>query len=68
MKRFEHEVLTFSVAKPKEKASMKATLSEWGAAGWEIVSVVPSDMHSYSLTVFLKRELNEITNTDDEVA
>ena len=68
MRRFEHEVLTFSVDKAKDFAAMQETLREWGNAGFEIVSVVPGDMHSKSMTVFLKREADETETGKSEAA
>ncbi|GGA31895.1 MULTISPECIES: hypothetical protein [Rhodobacterales] len=68
MKQFEHEFLVFDMASKKGLAQMRATLAEWGAAGYELVSVVPSDMHSRSVTAFLKREIAELTTSSGEAA
>ena len=68
MKRFEHEVLTFTVDKPKDFAKMQETLREWGYAGFEIISVVPSDIHSKSMTVFFKREVGPTGSRESEAA
>ena len=57
MKQYDHEVLSFTLNTKKGNAEMEKSLREWGAAGFEIVSVIPSDMHSTGVTVFLKREL-----------
>lgn len=63
MKRFEHEVLTFTLGTTKDFVAMQESLREWGHAGYEIVSVIQqmaawNDVTGY--TVFLKREIIEI--------
>lgn len=68
MKRFEHEVLTFSVNKAKDFEAMQKQLREWGDAGFEIISVIAGDMHSKSMTVFLKREVVEGCLAEEEAA
>lgn len=55
MKTFEHEVLTFDASDKKGFDTMKSTLSTWGDAGFEIVSVVGSSVNASYFTVFLKR-------------
>ena len=54
MRRFEHEVLTFSVDKAKGFAAMQETLREWGNAGFEIVSVLDHKNVGINYTVFMK--------------
>ena len=66
MKRFEHEVLTFSVDKPKDFTKMQETLREWGDVGFEIVSVLDHKNVGTNYTVFMKREMNQIN--EDEAA
>lgn len=56
MKTFEHEVLTFDANDKKNFAGMQETLREWGAVGYEVVSVVGTSVNSSNFTVFLKRE------------
>ena len=46
MKTFEHEVLTFDASDKKGFETMKSTLSTWGDAGFEIVSVVGSSVNA----------------------
>jgi len=54
---FEHEVLNFGTRTKKDRAAMKASLTEWGAAGYEAVSVVPASLDGSVVNVFLKREV-----------
>ena len=68
MKQFEHEVLSFNTSNKKGMASMKTALSEWGAAGYEVVSVVPHWPTAGAIDVFLKREASGISTKDEEVA
>ncbi|UUV08699.1 hypothetical protein [Ruegeria sp. YS9] len=68
MKQYEHEVLIFDLRGNKGLAEMQAKLAEWGAAGFELVSVVPSDMHSRSVTAFLKREVSGLPIGNGEAA
>ncbi len=56
MKTFEHEVLKFDANDKKSFALMQETLREWGASGYEVVSVVGTSLNSSNFTVFLKRE------------
>ena len=60
MKTFEHEILTFDANDKKSFAGMQETLRDWGAAGYEVVSVVGTSVNSSNFTVFLKRELPSI--------
>ena len=55
MKTFEHEILTFDASDKKGCETMKRTLSTWGDAGFEIVSVVGSSVNASYFTLFLKR-------------
>ena len=68
MKQYEHEVLFFDLRANKGLAEMRDKLAEWGAAGYELVSVVPSDMHSRSVTAFLKREVTGLPVGNGEAA
>ncbi|WP_341369146.1 hypothetical protein [Yoonia sp. BS5-3] len=54
---FEHEVLTFGTSNAKEMKKMADTLTEWGAAGYEVVSVVSTSMNGSHVTAFLKRKV-----------
>lgn len=60
MTQYEYEVLHFDMSSRKGLDAMKAVLSEWGAVGFELVSVVPSDMHSQGVTAFLKRAQSSV--------
>lgn len=66
MKQFEHEVLNFNYTSKKGNVEMRTALTEWGAAGFEIVSVVPNSQLGGQVTVFLKREITE--NKSSEAA
>jgi len=68
MKQFEHEVLIFDMSGKKGLADMRDKLAEWGASGYELVSVVASDMHSRSVTAFLKREVEGLPVANGEAA
>ena len=52
----------------KGLADMRDKLAEWGASGYELVSVVASDMHSRSVTAFLKREVEGLPVANGEAA
>ncbi|AUR22508.1 hypothetical protein [Phaeobacter inhibens] len=54
---FEHEILTFGTGTKKEVNAMATSLKEWGAAGYEVVSVVPIQIGGAVVTVFLKRKV-----------
>lgn len=54
---FEHEVMTFGTSTKKEMNQMADKLNEWGAAGYEVVSVVPTSMSGDAVNVFLKRKV-----------
>lgn len=54
---FEHEILTFGTSTKKEMKKMADTLTEWGEAGFEVVSVVSTSMNGSHVTAFLKREV-----------
>ena len=54
---YEHEVMTFGTQKKKDIEAMSKTLNEWGAAGYEVVSVVPTSMSGDAVNVFLKRKV-----------
>lgn len=66
MKQFEHEVLNFNYTNKKGYLEMSTALKEWGAAGFEVVSVVPNGQLGGQVTVFLKREITE--NESSEAA
>ncbi|MGH1416348.1 MAG: hypothetical protein ACRBB0_22860 [Pelagimonas sp.] len=68
MKQYEHEVLIFDVSNNKGVTKMRDQLAEWGAAGYELVSVVSGDMHSRSVTAFLKREVDGLHVENGEAA
>ena len=68
MKQFENEVLFFDMSSKKGQEQMRKTLSEWGAVGFEVVAVIPSDMHSRSVTVFLKREVSNDASEQGKAA
>lgn len=59
MKTFEHEVLFFHAHNEKTHNEMKASLAEWGTAGFAIVAVHPAqDKKGFNgYTVFLSREV-----------
>jgi len=57
MKQFEHEIVSFDLSSKKHISYMEESLRDWGLAGFEIVSAIPSDMHSTSVRVFFKREI-----------
>ena len=66
MKTFEHEVLTFNASNRKGYVAMQETLREWGAAGYEIVSVTNDSFNASHYVVFLKRETNgSVSETED---
>ncbi|MGH1415743.1 MAG: hypothetical protein ACRBB0_19800 [Pelagimonas sp.] len=65
---FEHEILTFGTGTKKEMNAMAASLKEWGAAGYEVVSVVPIQIGGSVVTVFLKREVVAEDNSDGKAA
>ncbi len=65
---FEHEILTFGTGTKKEINAMAASLKEWGAAGYEVVSVVPIQIGGAVVTVFLKREMVAEDNSDGKAA
>lgn len=67
MKRFEHEVLTFAVGRTKDFAKMQDSLQEWGAAGYEVVSVLQHVTAGSTFTVFLKRAV-ECADVSEEAA
>ncbi|EAQ02681.1 hypothetical protein OB2597_18232 [Pseudooceanicola batsensis HTCC2597] len=58
MKRFEYEILFFEVKKTKDFETMRRTLNDHGADGWEVISAEAGD---YGYTTFLKRELDPNT-------
>ncbi|SFQ68514.1 hypothetical protein SAMN05421853_12112 [Roseivivax halotolerans] len=68
MKQFENEVMTFKNGSARDGVKMRDTLSELGLAGWEVVSVVPCDLGSRELMVFLKRELDEAAASQEDAA
>lgn len=65
---FEHEVLTFGTSTKKEINAMAASLKDWGAAGYEVVSVVPIQIGGAIVTVFLKREVVVENDSDGRAA
>ncbi len=65
---FEHEILTFGTGTKKEINTMAASLKEWGAAGYEVVSVVPIQIGGAVVTVFLKREVVVENDSDGKAA
>ncbi|WP_299720546.1 hypothetical protein [uncultured Tateyamaria sp.] len=65
---FEHEVLTFGTSTKKEINAMAASLKDWGAAGYEVVSVVPIQIGGAIVTVFLKREVVVENDSDGKAA
>lgn len=54
---FEHEIFTFGTRSKKDIAEMRAKLAEWGAAGYEVVSVVAASIDGSTVNVFLKRKV-----------
>lgn len=54
---FEHEVMTFRTDTKKGMKLMSDKLTEWGAAGYEVVSVVATSMSGDAVNVFLKRKV-----------
>jgi hypothetical protein len=62
MKVFQNEVLTFDTTVPKNVTAMKQELAEWGAAGFEVVSAVPTWPGAGHVMVFLKREMDADEN------
>jgi hypothetical protein len=64
MKKFEHEVLDFDLTKKDQHAVMAKALAEWGAAGFEVVSVVPHGQLGGRVTIFLKHELPDGTKSE----
>jgi hypothetical protein len=68
MKSFEHEVLGFDLSTDKGHQDMRQKLQEWGKAGYEIVSVVPSNVGFSSVNIFLKRELDGAQSSESEAA
>lgn len=65
---FEHEVMTFGTSTSKEMKKMADTLTEWGAAGYEVVSVVPTQIGGSVVAVFLKREVHAEDGTEGKAA
>ncbi|MFV1630793.1 hypothetical protein [Phaeobacter sp. JH20_18] len=65
---FEHEILTFGTGTKKEMNAMATSLKEWGAAGYEVVSVVPIQIGGAVVTVFLKREVFVENDSDGKAA
>lgn len=68
MKMFEHEVLNFNASNRKGYAEMQATLRDWGANGFEIISVTNDSVNPMSFIVFLKREVDLKGASSDEAA
>lgn len=68
MKTFEHEVLTYDLSEQGKTAQMKSELTEWGLAGFEVVSVVNSDNYRSVVTVFLKRSKDEESDKSGQAA
>ena len=68
MKQFEHEILTFGTTTKKDYEKMRQSLSEWGEAGFEVVSVVPTAIDGSEVTIFLKREISILTAQSDRAA
>lgn len=65
---FEHEILTFGTSTKKEINAMAASLKDWGAAGYEVVSVVPIQIGGAVVSVFLKREVVVENDSDGKAA
>ena len=68
MKVFEHEVLNFKVDNRKNYEAMQKALREWGAAGYELVSVAPDRTSPQAFIVFLKREIGSHDPSSEEAA
>ncbi|WP_179381341.1 hypothetical protein [Jannaschia marina] len=70
MKTFEHEVLFFHAHNEKTHNEMKASLAEWGMAGFAIVAVHPAqDKKGFNgYTVFLSRELIDLKKNHEDAA
>ena len=68
MKTFEHEVLTYDLSEKGMTAQMKTELTEWGHAGFEVVSVVNSDNYRSVVTVFLKRSKDDESDKPGQAA
>lgn len=66
MKTFENEVLDFDLTKKGQHEAMAKALTEWGAAGFELVAVVACGEFSLQIKVFFKRE--EAENEKSEAA
>ena len=63
MKTFEHEVLTFDANDKKSFAGMQETLRDWGAAGYEVVSVVGTSVNSSNQSQL--GMINTLVNSND---
>lgn len=66
MKKFANEVLDFDLTKKGQHEAMAKALTEWGAAGFELVAVVACGEFSLQIKVFFKRE--EAENEKSEAA
>lgn len=59
MKTFEHEVLSFKTGTKKQVEEMQKQLTEWGAAGFELVAVTEAPPNfGGGITAYLKREVS----------
>ena len=68
MKIFEHEVLNFNASNRKAYTEMQDTLRDWGANGFEIISVTNDSVNPMSFVVFLKREVSAEGSPSEEAA
>ena len=65
MKRFEHEVLAFDTNGRKGRDAMQKALKDWGAAGYELVSVTPDRTVPQGVMLFFKREIADEQLAED---
>ncbi len=60
--------MSFTTNTKKGFAKMQSDLREWGAAGYELVSVTPNDLNADSVMVFMQREIVDGSTASDEAA
>ena len=68
MRTFEHKMLSFKIRGLKDENKMQQALQDWGAAGFEVVAVLPADLTGADFRVFLKRERQDETFVQGEAA
>lgn len=66
MIKFEHEVLYFDLSKRNGAEEMELKLKEWGAAGFELVSVVAHGPTNSQVSTFFKRAIL-VDETDEGI-